>query len=304
MAETSFPFDAGAGSSVLEDGWSRMARMWARSGIMVPDLAGGVGALAAGAITGCKVALGTGLQVTVAVGEATVKGFYYANDASKALTVAANASGNPRLDWVVLELDRVNNQILAKIVQGTPAASPVLPALTQVYNGVYQHPIGYYTVVNAASVPSALTDYRTAAVMPDGVDGFTTFKAASQAIVNGAPVKLTWNNGFSGNSAFFSVANNWFVAPFAGWYYMEARVYFPSAATSAMAELIVNNTLTNVAAHDYTATLINGFCVPCPKTIYPLSPGDTVYVNGCPFAGTSTPDVASTFRVKYWPGGI
>lgn len=304
MAESSFPFDAGAGSAVLEDGWAQMARLWNRSGVVVPEWSGAPSGLSVGSFNSCKVSLGTGLQVVVGQGDAVVKSFYYTNTANKNLTVAANASGNPRIDLVVLELDRVNNQILAKIVQGTPAASPVSPTLTQVYGGIWQHLLCQYTVVNAATAPSALTDLRTASSLPDLQDFCYTFKTASQVIANSTPTKATWGNGVNGNSNFF--ASNQFTVPFYGWWWIEAVMYIPTTTslTAVDSELVLNNVGSGMFARSTATHQVNGFWVANPKTLSIRVPGDIVSCTVTPFGAAVTPDTSSKFTIKYVPFGV
>lgn len=86
--------------------------------------------------------------VDVLSGAAWVKGFQYLNDAPVTLTIAANASGSPRLDRVVLRITWSTKQVRLAIVQGTPAATPTLPALTQVYGTTWEMPIAYIWVAN------------------------------------------------------------------------------------------------------------------------------------------------------------
>lgn len=70
-------------------------------------------------------------NVEVQIGAAMVNGYVYRNTAVETLAVAANASGNPRIDTVILRLDYVARTIRLVVKQGTPAGSPVAPTLTQ-----------------------------------------------------------------------------------------------------------------------------------------------------------------------------
>lgn len=117
-----------------------MAKFWARSGAV-----GGTG----------LVALGSGLQFVVPVGfEAFVQGFKYSNDGT-ALTKTASNNGStlPRLDQLVLKLDRAANTVTAVIKQGAPAASPSLPSLTTTSgsSGVWEVPLCYATCPGSGS---------------------------------------------------------------------------------------------------------------------------------------------------------
>ena len=76
--------------------------------------------------------------VLVKTGMAFVKGFLYENDANLTLAIAANASGNPRIDSVILRVDWTTQEIHAAILQGTPAANPSAPSLTQTVGTTYE----------------------------------------------------------------------------------------------------------------------------------------------------------------------
>lgn len=61
-----------------------------------------------------------------------VRGFRWeSGDEGIVRALDANTSGNPRLDLVVLRLDRSNYTVRLVVLKGTPAAVPTLPALTQ-----------------------------------------------------------------------------------------------------------------------------------------------------------------------------
>lgn len=121
-----------------------MARLWARTGAVV-----GAG----------LPALGSGLQFIIPAGfEAWVQGFYYRNDSSSLTkTATANGSTLPRLDQLVLKLDRDANSITAQIKQGTPASSPVLPSLSTTLGGVWEMPLAYATCPGSGSAQNYST---------------------------------------------------------------------------------------------------------------------------------------------------
>ncbi len=109
---------------------------------------------------------------------------FYANSTDNTLTIASNSSGNSRIDTVVVELDLSqpagSDTLVAKIVQGTPAASPVAPTLTQSAS-VFQYPLADVTVVDSFTVitNANITDRRAfaAIVTPSSVD-VQTFTAS------------------------------------------------------------------------------------------------------------------------------
>jgi hypothetical protein len=152
VAETGYPFDAGPGAAVLEGEWQRMGREWLASGVIT-------GRLNQLAVT----ADGSVLGVTVASGRAWVDGFFYQNDAAKAIGLAAADATNPRIDRIVVRMDRTGttNTITTIALTGTPAASPTPPALTQT-DEVFDVLLADVTVPAAAGVIVAgnVTDRR------------------------------------------------------------------------------------------------------------------------------------------------
>lgn len=141
--EQSYPFDTGAGANVLEGEWQRMARLFRNTGVVVHRLDRG------GMLN--VTADGGGMYVNVADGYAFVEGFTYHNDAAKQLPIGAADATNPRVDLVVLRLDRAANKVSAVVLQGTPAASPASPALSTT-NELYDLRLAQVTIPAAAGV--------------------------------------------------------------------------------------------------------------------------------------------------------
>lgn len=152
MAESYYPFDAGAGANAVESQWRAMAQMW---------VTGGSGVLAGELNTLETFGDSTGLQVKVKSGRAWVRGHYYENDAQRTLSISSNSSGNPRIDRVVARLDATANTITALVITGTPAASPSAPAITQT-STTWDIPLAQVAVANGAATISAgnVTDER------------------------------------------------------------------------------------------------------------------------------------------------
>lgn len=98
----------------------------------------------------------SGSNVLVDTGEAFVEGFWYQNDASKAIAIPANASATPRVDYVVLHLNRTANTLIAELHTGVLGAGA--PTLTQVPLGDWEYPIAQ---LSTASGVTTLTDVRT-----------------------------------------------------------------------------------------------------------------------------------------------
>lgn len=174
MAETYFPFDAGAGANTTEDGWAKMARLWLRTGV----LRGELNALAVSAP-------GSGMTVNVATGRAFIEGFFYENDAIKALAISAADPTNPRIDRIVVRLDRTANTMTAMVITGTPAGSPVAPAAL---SGSTQFDVTLGTVLVGAAVvivaADKVTDLRSyAAPILDRLDFRSTVDSVADAAI-------------------------------------------------------------------------------------------------------------------------
>lgn len=79
--------------------------------------------------------------VLLKTGAAIVDGTLYINDSDLTLTIAANGSGNDRIDLLVLRKDFATQAVRAAIKQGTPAASPSPPGVTQTPGVTWEIPI-------------------------------------------------------------------------------------------------------------------------------------------------------------------
>lgn len=153
MAQNSWPFVGGGGTAVNEDQWSIMARAFRADGVI-------------GGYADELEVYGdsSGRQVKVKTGRASVRGHWYESTAEETIAIAANSSGNPRIDRVALRLDPSANSIVLAVVQGTPAGSPSAPSLTQTDVGVHEISLAQVAVANGASTIAAgnVTDERVA----------------------------------------------------------------------------------------------------------------------------------------------
>jgi hypothetical protein len=94
--------------------------------------------------------------IDVLRGAALVRGIFYLSDATVAFVVANNASGNPRIDTVVLRADYIAQTVRLALKQGAPAASPTPPSLTQTAGVIWEIPIADIAVANGfTSIASA-----------------------------------------------------------------------------------------------------------------------------------------------------
>lgn len=120
MTITYFPFDSGAGANVMESQWTKMARVWAPTGI-VP------GRLQELIVYGD----GSGMNVKVAPGQVWIEGHLMQSDAIETLSVAAAHTTYNRLDLVVAYVRWDTKEMGLKVITGTAAASPIIPTITR-----------------------------------------------------------------------------------------------------------------------------------------------------------------------------
>jgi hypothetical protein len=126
VAETSFPFQTGAGTAVTEARWKAMAARWMGSGVIGAAFRGAADTSLKPSIPGG----GSGPTFGLTAGEAYLDGLVYDNSAPLTKSAINNASGNPRIDRLVLKRDTTAKTITAHILEGATAASPDPPALT------------------------------------------------------------------------------------------------------------------------------------------------------------------------------
>lgn len=86
-------------------------------------------------------------QVSVTPGAALVTGGWYYTDDDVNVTIAANTSGNARIDYIILRFNATAQTITLVDLQGTPAGSPVPPTLTQT-STQYEIPLAQIAVAN------------------------------------------------------------------------------------------------------------------------------------------------------------
>lgn len=140
MAEFSAPFDESP--IATQSQWSRMARQWGMDGVHASDPLG----------TALKVTGNGSGSVSLATGEAFVNGFYYNNDATKAIDVTANAGSVARIDTVVLRASMSAKTV--RVFYKTGGTAP--PTLAADEGGVYEIPLAQCTVAAGSSVVTAV----------------------------------------------------------------------------------------------------------------------------------------------------
>jgi hypothetical protein len=110
-------------------------------------------------------------SIDVLAGAALVQGIAYINSATVSFVIAANGSGNPRIDTVVLQADYALQTVRLAVLQGTAAGSPVPPTLTQTANVLWEIPLADIAVANGfATITNAnITIRREWVNAPSGV---------------------------------------------------------------------------------------------------------------------------------------
>lgn len=167
------PFDAGVGANVTEARWrSMMKSVLPSSGVLSRER------------DRFEVyANSSGMSVRVESGECWMRGHWGESTSEKTLTITAAHATLARIDRVVLRLDTVNNLIQLAVLDGTPAASPTAPAVTQ-------SATTWETSLATVSVPAAdttidaaqVTDARTYADVATGSGVVTLTDAATIAL--------------------------------------------------------------------------------------------------------------------------
>lgn len=165
MTDISWPWATGTGADASEDRWYEEAQYFLGPGVIrslatdfPDDLSDNLQVFADS----------TGLQVKVKKGRGWI-GHLFRADAQTTLPIAANVSGQPRVDLVVLRMDRslTDNQMFRTTITGTPAVSPVAPPPVRT-NTVYDVPLATVAVANGAATIAAgnVTDARVYAIVP------------------------------------------------------------------------------------------------------------------------------------------
>lgn len=137
MTEYGLPFDGvligdatKAPYSAVE--WARQWKLRHGSGVLLPNYG-----VFKGTGNGTYEALEVletnpvSTNIEVQIGAGLIDGRFYETTAVVALPVNANASGNPRIDTVILRLDYVLQTVRLVVKQGTPGVSPVRPSMQQ-----------------------------------------------------------------------------------------------------------------------------------------------------------------------------
>ncbi len=113
------------------------------------------------AATNLQVSPGSGLAVSVAGGSAWINGYRYENTDALNMPLSTANGSNPRIDRIVVRFSQISRSIQIAVVDGTPAATPVAPALTRT-SDIYELGIADVLIPTAATsiVANNITDTR------------------------------------------------------------------------------------------------------------------------------------------------
>jgi hypothetical protein len=118
------------------------------------------------------------MKTSINTGAGIIEGYDFINDSALELTHGTADATHPRIDVIALRLDISAGvrSIVAKIVKGTPAASPAVPSLTTT-GGIYEIALAKIEIAAGVSTLNAatLTDLR----------GYAYANAQSSQIITG-----------------------------------------------------------------------------------------------------------------------
>lgn len=137
--------------------------------------------------------------VQIQIGGAIVDGTSYINDAAATLAIAANASGNPRIDLIVLRKDYVAQTVRLAVKQGTPASPPVPQTLTQTAGVTWEIPIAEVRA-NNGFVTIAAADITNSAIPANAPDALVIEVANGSGAVLEHGALVTWVSSPSGHN--------------------------------------------------------------------------------------------------------
>ena len=138
-----------------------------------------------------KIVSLTGLQTKLEPGSAYIEGFMYRNTADMTFTHAAADTTNPRIDRIVLRLDKNMNarNIKAFIKKGIAASSPLPPAL-QRDSIVYEISLAQVRINAGQTAISSVTDERLNPSVAGLVSSLITIPTDQ--------FQVAWENWFNG----------------------------------------------------------------------------------------------------------
>ncbi|MBA4541985.1 hypothetical protein H1164_03585 [Thermoactinomyces daqus] len=231
MATEYFPFDEGQGSNVTETQWAKMARFWRMSGVLPDNIDAIFDSFVSrpsdyNDIQGELTVTGNSstLSVDVSPGKAWIHGHFFSSDATinKVIAQNTNANGYNRIDRVVLRLDWTQNTITVEVLQGTAAASPTPPVLTQIEASRWEIPLAQVLVPTTATTGANLTitDERIPSLPQDMIVACKLYQAADpgQIINNATYTTVNFDSAHATFPGMADMTNDRIIIPMDGIY--------------------------------------------------------------------------------------
>lgn len=142
LSDARYPLTTSVPATPGQSDLLRWMKNWISDGTIKDDL---------NALAVTQRAAGANLSVDVATGRGINRGVFYEWGAITNVVFAANASGQDRIDLLVVRLNATTSTVYLEVLTGTPAASPTYPDPTRTFdaNGV---PVIYDIVITAVQV--------------------------------------------------------------------------------------------------------------------------------------------------------
>lgn len=187
--DESYPFDTS--QIATEAQWRAIASNWQPDGVVPVPVS------TISVTSSLAVAPNSGMVLNIGSGAVLLQGTIGRNTSTKTVTIAANSSGNPRIDLVVARLDTVLNTVSVEVKTGTPAATPASPTVTQT-SATWEIPLAQVAVANSAVSITAdnITDRRNLYAGLAPVEG-NPFVNASMAVWQRGNSVTPTNGGYA-----------------------------------------------------------------------------------------------------------
>lgn len=227
--DTYAPFDAGAGSNVMEDVWRKMMKhvTRGRSGVLK------------GEGLDCEVfADSSGMQVKVRTGECWLRGHWGEITSTKTVAIAAAHATLSRVDRAVLRVDFSLNTITVDVLTGTAASNPTAPAVTQ-NSGVWE------TSLATISVPASDTNIGsnqvTDARFYANFVGARYYQQSAFTLPNSQLIKVDFPVTDTSCGDIVKISDNTFQLNLNGWWNLDTSVRFEGNGTGYRQVVISQN---------------------------------------------------------------
>lgn len=210
------PFDAGAGSSVMESTWRKM---------MKHVTLGRDGVLKGNGLNMEVFGDSSGMQVKVRTGECWIRGHWGEITATKTVTVPTAHATLARIDRAILRCDFSDNNIEVDVLQGTAASTPVAPAVTQ-DSSIWE--VSLATVSVPAADTSIGSNQVTDARFYANASYARYYAGSDQSLANNSLLQIDFDTAESVTGDVVQIDSDTFELQRTGWWHFDAGVRFAS----------------------------------------------------------------------------